>query len=200
MMRYNAAKAAGMADSLATTYTELSQMGDVATLVAQFASTAPLARGALQASGSPAGEAAAQIAEASDNITEFVGRASSGTQIRIDEESKFRRALLPTAADFNNPRAIFRKIANTQLGLGITFLNASDPSSVDNEAAMQTINSMASVPITPEIEELVDAGNFREALDLRTMQLSKEFNIPLSKLAPELMSKTPSMIDFEALK
>ena len=65
---------------------------------------------------------------------------------------------------------------------------------------MQTINSMASVPITPEIEELVDAGNFREALDLRTMQLSQEFGIPLSKLAPELMSKTPSMIDFEALK
>jgi len=199
MMRYNSAKAAGMADSLADTYTELSQMGDVATLAAQFAATAPIARVSLQAAGSPAGEAAAQIAEAGDNITEFVGRASSGTQIRIDEEGKFRRALLPTAADFNNPRAIFRKIANAQIGLGITFLNAADPSSVDNEAAMQTINAMASVPITPEIEKLVDAGNFREALDLRTRQLSQEFGIPLSKLAPELMSKTPSMIDFEAL-
>jgi hypothetical protein len=200
MMRYNAAKAAGMADSLADTYTELSQLGDVATLAAQYASTAPIARVGLQAAGSPAGEAAAQIAEAGDNITEFVGRASSGTQIRIDEEGKFRRALLPTAADFNNPRAIFRKIANAQIGLGITFLNAADPSSVDNEAAMQTINAMASVPITPEIEKLVDAGSFREALDLRTMQLSQEFGIPLSKLAPELVSKTPSVINFEALK
>jgi hypothetical protein len=199
MMRYSVAKAAGMADSLADTYTELSQMGDVATLAAQYASTAPIARVGLQAAGSPAGEAAAQIAKAGDDITEFVGRASSGTQIRIDEEGKFRRALLPTAADFNNPRAIFRKIANTQIGLGITFLNAADPSSVDNEAAMQTINAMASVPITPEIENLVDAGNFREALDLRTMQLSQEFGIPLSKLAPELVSKAPSMIDFENL-
>ena len=199
MMRYNAAKAAGMADSLANTYTELSQMGDVATLAAQYASSSPLTRAGLQAAGSPAGDAAAQIAEAGDNITEFVGRASSGTQIRIDEEGKFRRALLPTAADFNNPRAIFRKLANTQIGLGITFLNAADPSSVDNEAAMSTINSMASVPITPEIEELVDSGNFTEALDLRTMQLSQEFDIPLSKLAPELASKEPSMIDFENL-
>ena len=199
MMRYNAAKAAGMADSLADTYTELSQMGDAATLAAQYASTAPIARVGLQAVGSPAGEAAAQIAKAGDDITEFVGRASSGTQIRIDEEGKFRRALLPTAADFNNPRAIFRKIANTQIGLGITFLNAADPSSVDNEAAMQTINAMASVPITTEIEKLVDAGNFREALDLRTMQLSQEFGIPLSKLAPELVSKAPRVIDLKDL-
>ena len=199
MLRYNSAKAAGLADSLADTYTKLSEIGDVATLAAQYASSSPLTRAGLQAAGSPAGEAAAEIALASDAITEFVGRVSSGTQIRIDEEGKFRRTLLPTAADFNNPRAIFRKLANTQIGLGITFLNAADPSSIDNEAAMSTINSMARVPITPEIEELVDAGNFREALDLRTMQLSQEFGIPLSKLAPELASKEPSMIDFENL-
>jgi hypothetical protein len=199
MLRYNAAKAAGLADSLADTYTKLSEIGDVATLAAQYASSSPLTRAGLQAAGSPAGEAAAEIALAGDAITEFVGRVSSGTQIRIDEEGKFRRTLLPTAADFNNPRAIFRKLANTQIGLGITFLNAADPSSVDNEAAMSTINSMARVPITPEIEELVDTGNFREALDLRTMQLSQEFGIPLSKLAPELASQAPSMIDFENL-
>ena len=143
MLRYNSAKAAGLADSLADTYTKLSEIGDVATLAAQYASSSPLTRAGLQAAGSPAGEAAAEIALASDAITEFVGRVSSGTQIRIDEEGKFRRTLLPTAADFNNPRAIFRKLANTQIGLGITFLNAADPSSIDNEAAMSTINSMA---------------------------------------------------------
>ena len=64
---------------------------------------------------------------------------------------------------------------------------------------MQTINAMASVPITTEIEKLVDAGNFREALDLRTMQLSQEFGIPLSKLAPELVSKAPRVIDLKDL-
>ena len=200
MMRLNSAKAAGLAQNLTDAYTELSQLGDVAVLAAQYASRSPVARAGLQMTGAPAAEVASRLQIAQDSITEFVGRASSGSQIRLDEESKFYRMLVPTAADFNNPRAIFRKLANTELGLGITYLISSDPSGVDNEEAMKTLNAMAAVPVTPEIEELVDEGRFREALDLRTIQLAEKFNVPLSKLDPELAAEGQDVINFENLK
>lgn len=124
------------------------------------------------------GKAAGQIKNSRDRIVSYVSRTLSGAQIRKDEKGDFEAELTPTFSDFNDNNLLFSKMANTYVGLevarGAGFKDSSDPKdSQDNADALRYgLNELAETPITPEIQELVDKGEFRKALDLRLEQMT----------------------------
>lgn len=123
---------------------------------------------------------ASQIKIAKDNISQSVGRDLSGGQIRKDEMKDFRVQLVPTFTDFADNNAIFTKLVNTSLGLSIAADTAISRGAKVNEEGVVPFTSkelttaladIAAIPVTPEIQDLVDAGQFDKAIQARIDQV-----------------------------
>ena len=121
-----------------------------------------------------------QIKIAKDAIAQSVGRDLSGGQIKEQEMKDFRVQLVPTFTDFTDNDAIFTKLVNTSLGLSIAADTALDRGAKANEQGVvpftgqelnQALAKIAATPIIPQIQELVDAGKFDEAIEARVNQV-----------------------------
>lgn len=159
----------------------LSGMGPGSRLQAQFLATSPnLRAGIAIAGGKELAEKSAAINNASEVITETVARVLSGAAIKDDEREKFTEILVPTTADFPIPEAIFNKLANVYVGLRIANRNGFKTEGPEvnpeenSEILKNALAEIAEKPITEEIEELIQEGNFEEALKIRMNQLFPE--------------------------
>tara|TARA_R110000764_G_scaffold3268_1_gene13735 strand:- start:2888 stop:4231 length:1344 start_codon:yes stop_codon:yes gene_type:complete len=121
-----------------------------------------------------------QIKIAKDNISQSVGRDLSGGQIKEQEMKDFRVQLVPTFTDFSDNNAIFTKLVNTSLGLSIAADTALARGAKATEGGVVPFTSkelttaladIAAVPVTPEIQDLVDSGQFDKAIQARIDQV-----------------------------
>ena len=159
----------------------LSNMGPGSRLRAQFLATSPRLRaGIAVGGGEELAEKSAAIQDASEIITETVARILSGAAIKDDEREKFTEILVPTTSDFPLPEAIFNKLANVYVGLRIANRNGFKTEGPEvnpeenSEILRNALAEIAEKPITAEIKELIQEGNFEEALKIRMDQLFPE--------------------------
>ena len=159
----------------------LSNMGPGSRLRAQFLATSPRLRaGIAVGGGEELAEKSAAIQDASEIITETVARILSGAAIKDDEREKFTEILVPTTSDFPLPEAIFNKLANVYVGLRIANRNGFKTEGPEvnpeenSEILRNALAEIAEKPITAEIKELIQEGNFEEALKIRMAQLFPE--------------------------
>jgi len=171
------ATAAGGALNFAGQLSGLSKSELGATLALVESPTARMAGGIFN---SETAKRASQIKIAKDNISQSVGRDLSGGQIRKDEMKDFRVQLVPTFTDFADNNAIFTKLVNTSLGLSIAADTAISRGAKVNEEGVVPFTSkelttaladIAAIPVTPEIQDLVDAGQFDKAIQARIDQV-----------------------------
>ena len=165
----------GATQSLAKSLSGLSQAERFAVLTA---AGSPKSKAALDILGSDLGKKAGQTQLATDRIVETVARDLSGAAIKVDERAEFARLLTPVPTDFADPNLIFAKLANNYVGfavanqLGFT-PNTKDGATGERNAAIlkEALSKVASEPVTPQIQKLVDEGNFAQALEIRKNQL-----------------------------
>jgi len=171
------ATAAGGAINFARQLSGLGTSELGATLALVESPTARMAGGIFD---SETAKRASQIKIAKDNISQSVGRDLSGGQIRKDEMKDFRVQLVPTFTDFADNNAIFTKLVNTSLGLSIAADTAISRGAKANEEGVVPFTSkelttaladIAAVPVTPEIQDLVDSGQFDKAIQARIDQV-----------------------------
>ena len=109
-----------------------------------------------------------------------MARVLSGAAIKDDEWEKFTEILVPTTAEFPIPEAIFNKLANDYVGLRIANRNGFKTEGPEvnpeenSEILRNALAEIAEKPITAEIKELIQEGNFEEALKIRMDQLFPE--------------------------
>lgn len=169
------AQSQGATQSLAKSLSGLSQAERFAVLTA---AGSPKSKAALDILGSDLGKKAGQTQLATDRIVETVARDLSGAAIKVDERAEFARLLTPVPTDFADPDLIFAKLANNYVGfavanqLGFT-PNTKDGATGERNAAVlrEALSKVASEPVTPQIQKLVDEGNFAQALEIRKNQL-----------------------------
>ena len=124
------------------------------------------------------GQKAGQVANSTRRIVQAVARELSGAAIKIDEQEDFRQLLVPTLADFGDNNLIFTKLANNYVGFAVAnqsgyVRNTRDEAQgeVNVSILKDALADLSALPITPEIQKLVDEGRFEEALELRKNQL-----------------------------
>tara|TARA_R100000951_G_scaffold81633_1_gene69282 strand:- start:1832 stop:2437 length:606 start_codon:yes stop_codon:yes gene_type:complete len=169
------AQSQGATQSLAQNLSGLSTIDRLAVLTA---AGSPKSKAALDILGSDLGKKAGQTQLATDRIVETVARDLSGAAIKVDERAEFARLLTPVLTDFADPDLIFAKLANNYVGfavanqLGFT-PNTKNGATGERNAAIlrEALSKVASEPVTPQIQKLVDEGNFAEALEIRKNQL-----------------------------
>jgi len=114
---------------------------------------------------------AANLDAARKRVVEGIQRVLSGAAIKGDEYDRALKILTPALSDFATPKAMVEKLITSYAmiqeihNLGMTGKQAVD--FMENRAV-----SIAADPITNEVNEAIEAGNYRLAVELRTGAVS----------------------------
>jgi len=125
---------------------------------------------------------AANLDAARKRVVEGIQRVLSGAAIKGDEYDRALKILTPALSDFATPKAMIEKLITSYAmiqeihNLGMTGKQAVD--FIENRAV-----SIAADPITNEVNEAIEKGDYRLAIELRTGTVSTALDDQVDAIA-----------------